>query len=203
VYDDIPAQAISEFHQQRLATPGWPLQAEALYGDGIWHWIEANHRYNCALWDEEDQARRIDVADAAIAASKRAIDRYNQQRNDAIEHIDELILQRLERIQPAADAWLNSETAGSIIDRLSIASLKIHHMDIQAKRVDVDQAHRDACADKAARLRLQRADLQYCLDGLLQSAAGGRAYYRIYRQFKMYNDPLLNPYLSGMRSVDD
>jgi len=29
----------------------------------------------------------------------------------------------------------------------------------------------------------------------LTRAAAGGAFWRIYRQFKMYNDPMLNPYL--------
>ena len=49
--------------------------------------------------------------------------------------------------------------------------------------------------DKLARLALQRDDLGRCLDTLLAHAADGRAFWRIYRQFKMYNDPTLNPYL--------
>ncbi len=201
VFDDILAQTISGFHDQRLAEAAWPYQAEDQHRKGVWFWIEANHRFNCSLWGEEDLARRTGVTDSEIANNKRAIDRYNQQRNDAIEHIDEAILKRLEQVTIADDAWLNSETAGSMIDRLSIASLKIHHMDIQAHRNDVDQTHRDTCTEKVQRLRLQRVDLQYCLDTLLQAATPGRAYYRVYRQFKMYNDPRLNPYLSGMQGT--
>lgn len=198
MFSDIPAQAVSAFHDQCLAEADWPLQAADQHADGVWHWIEANHRQNCMLWDEEDQARRTDVADAAIAANKRAIDGCNQRRNDAIEQIDEALLTRLAEVQPAAEAWLNSETAGSIIDRLSIVSLKVHHMGIQATRQDVDQEHRERAAERQSRLIVQRADLQYCLDTLLDAARLGRAYFKVYRQFKMYNDPRMNPYLSGL-----
>ena len=163
--------------------------------DDVWRCIAANHRNNRLLWDEEDQARRTDVPDAAIAANKRAIDRYNQQRNDAIEEIDEALLARLAGVTPAADAWHNSETAGSMVDRLSILALKIHHMRLQTMRADAPAEHLHACADKLARLELQRHDLMRCFDTLLARAAEGRAFWRVYRQFKMYNDPALNPYL--------
>jgi hypothetical protein len=36
-----------------------------------------------------------------------------------------------------------------------------------------------------------------CLDLLLAEARAGRAYFKLYRQFKMYNDPALNPQLYG------
>ena len=42
-----------------------------------------------------------------------------------------------------------------------------------------------------------RTDLAACLDRLLAECERGEAYFKIYRQFKMYNDPSLNPALYG------
>ncbi len=157
----------------------------------LWLALTDNHRNNMQLWAEEDLARRIHVGDAEIAANKRAIDRFNQARNDAVERMDE-VLEALLSVPVAGPARLNSETPGSIIDRLSIASLKIFHMAAQIARTDVDDAHRDSCAGKLAQLRMQRADLSGCLDALLRECRRGRARFRTYRQFKMYNDPRFN-----------
>jgi hypothetical protein len=52
------------------------------------------------------------------------------------------------------------------------------------------------------RLERQRDDLAHCLDALLTQAAEGRAFWRVYRQFKMYNDPTLNPYLYRSAASD-
>ena len=192
-FDDVQSAAIVAFHDRSVAAG-----AGAAPRDGdAWRFIADNHRNNHLLWDEEDQARRTDVADAAIAANKRAIDRYNQQRNDAIEKIDEALLARIAGVVPASDAWHNAETAGSMIDRLSILALKIHHMRAQTLRDDATTEHIATCTAKLARLDAQRADLARCLDTLLLRASDGRAFWRIYRQFKMYNDPTLNPYLYG------
>lgn len=197
MFNDIQSGLILEFHDQYLARPEWAAGLFQAEDDDVWRWIRANHRYNQLLWDEEDLARRRDVSDSEIAANKRAIDRYNQQRNDAIERIDEHILARLEAAGCRPGGRLSSETAGAMIDRLSIASLKIFHMREQAERRDATEGHRRACQDKLARLVEQRQDLASCLDALLADAVSGRAYFKIYRQFKMYNDPALNPYLYG------
>ncbi len=165
----------------------------------LWAAIADNHRFNCALWAEEDLARRRSVPDAEIAKNKRAIDGFNQKRNDAIERIDELLLSLLADAPKRPEAKQSSETAGAMVDRLSILSLKIHHMRLQAERRDVDQAHRDTCNAKLARLVEQRQDLAACLDRLLREAARGEAFFKVYRQFKMYNDPKLNPAVYGER----
>jgi hypothetical protein len=80
-------------------------------------------------------------------------------------------------------------------DRLSILALKIHAMRLQTQRKDAAADHLAACAAKLERLQEQRGDLAGCFDTLLREAQTGAAYFKIYRQFKMYNDPKLNPQL--------
>ena len=149
---------------------------------------------NYSLWHEEDKARRTDVDDAMIAQVKRNIDRFNQQRNDLIERLDETILAWLE---PQCDFGehlpINSETPGSIVDRICIMSLKVHHMKEDAERDDIDEAHRQRSLQKLATLGEQRADLELALQRLLDDYLGGTRRMKLYRQFKMYNDPTLNP----------
>lgn len=193
----VQSSAILTFHARCTANRSWAKSGERDFAEGVWSFIELNHRFNNLLWDEEDLARRTDVGDADIAANKRAIDRYNQSRNNAIENIDECIISSLAGITRREDARLNSETAGSMIDRMSILSLKAFHMGLQLQRTDVDAAHIESCTRKQARLCEQRDDLAACFDQLLAECHSGRGYYKIYRQFKMYNDPTLNPYLYG------
>lgn len=195
--NDLTATSLTRFHDGMLANHGWPAVQPLDERPDAWFWIEANHRYNTLLWNEEDKARRTDVSPSEIAACKRQIDQYNQKRNDAVEAIDEAILNALDDREPASDARLNSETAGAMIDRLSILSLKIFHMREQTQRVDAGPDHIARCSDKLQRLLVQRQDLGACFDQLLADAQHGRAYFKVYRQFKMYNDPTLNPYLYG------
>ena len=138
-----------------------------------------------------------DVGTDAIAANKRAIDRFNQKRNDAIEKMDEALLARLASVPIMPDAWHNSESAGAMIDRLSILSLKRFHMDAQTRRSDVSAEHVSVCREKLRQIEVQRSDLASCFDRLLSLASEGRAFWRVYRQFKMYNSPETNPYLYG------
>ena len=200
VFEDVTATTLLAFHECSLNADSSNAAVQSAGDDDVWQWITANHRCNRQLWAEEDEARRADVPDSAIAASKRAIDRYNQQRNDAIEAIDVGLLERIRNVSPAADAWHQSETAGALIDRLSILALRIFSMGREARRSDAPDGHRAACSAKLARLVAQRDDLGGCLDAVLTGAAQGRVFWRVYRQFKMYNDPSLNPALYRKRS---
>ncbi|UUX97514.1 DUF4254 domain-containing protein [Aquabacterium sp. J223] len=205
------AAAVIALHDARLSRPGWPAGEDEAGEDGVWHWIALNHRHNALLWDEEDLSRRTTVDDREIAANKRAIDRHNQARNDATERVDEWLLLALGLVDAASarsdaptarlppGARLNSETAGSIVDRLSILALKCRAMRRQCERGDVDEAHRRLSRTRLARLEEQRADLGGCFDELLADCRAGRAGFKVYRQFKMYNDPAFNPVLAAER----
>lgn len=86
-----------------------------------------------------------------------------------------------------------AETVGSLADKLSIVELKIYHMAEQVDREDATEAFRARCRDRLAVLRLQRDDLADELTQLLADVAAGRVVPKVYRQFKMYNDPQYRP----------
>jgi len=165
--------------------------------EGIFQTICQQHQFNFLLWHEEDIARCPDVSDLRIAEVKRAIDGYNQQRNDWIERIDEGLIEIFGSlgVEPSDNARVNTETPGSAIDRLSIMSLRIYHLAEQLDRVDVDNAHLDKVRENLARCRIQQRDLSQSLVELLDDLLAGHKVLKVYRQMKMYNDPTLNPYL--------
>ncbi len=82
-----------------------------------------------------------------------------------------------------------AETVGWLADKLSIIELKLYHMREQADRADATPAFRARCAEKVAVLAAQRDDLAAELTELLGAMSAGRLVPKVYRQFKMYNDP--------------
>lgn len=154
------------------------------------------HLANFRIWHREDTARRRDVGDDVIAACKRDIDAFNQERNDLIEQVDACLVGLLDSLLPAAaEDRFNTETVGMALDRLSILSLRIYHMEEQADRKDVDDDHRTRTRATLATLAEQHADLQRGVMDLIADYAAGRRRPKVYFQFKMYNDPRLNPEL--------
>jgi hypothetical protein len=159
--------------------------------------VSMQHSVNYQLWHQEDLARDPDASDSMIAAVKRAIDVLNQRRNDMIEQMDQFLLDVLnsKNVKNSEDTEINSETPGSIIDRLSINALKIYHMDEEIQRKEVKDEHRQRCSGKLSVLQEQRNDLKECLEQLLADLSSGKKRLKVYQQMKMYNDESLNPVL--------
>ena len=82
-----------------------------------------------------------------------------------------------------------AETVGWLADKLSIVELKRYHMREQMQRIDIGVDFREQCSNKLEVLTRQRDDLAEELTILLADIASGRVVPRVYRQFKMYNDP--------------
>lgn len=198
----LSAEAIIELHDQR--TRAWHQQPPASHDDSAPNagnpadtWlraVERQHRANFDLWHIEDEARAPGATDADLAQVKRRIDLTNQLRNDLAEELDCALLGWLEpQGLPDANAPLNSESPGLIIDRLSILALKIYHTREEAERTDAPAGHADRNRSRLVILETQRNDLAGCLDALWRETLTGTRRFKLYRQLKMYNDPSLNP----------
>jgi hypothetical protein len=78
---------------------------------------------------------------------------------------------------------------GSLVDKITIIELKIFHMAEQKAREDVTPEFRARCDQRLDVMREQRDDLAAEVTRLVADMAGGRVLPKVYRQFKMYNDP--------------
>lgn len=205
-----PAATPSSVRPAAVPLPVATLDALLVHLVAHWHDFEVQHteeglagrlcdlhRFNFLLWHEEDIARSPAVSDGRIAQVKRAIDRYNQARNDAIEKVDDWLIADLAArgIAAAPDAPAATETPGAALDRLSILELRRYHMREQVERRDASQDHKEKAAGKLAVLDQQREHLVAALDRLLAEIYAGQRPLRVFRQMKMYNDPTLNPHL--------
>jgi len=188
---------------QTIWTSVWHGSAAGPAVNAFLSLVQDEHRRNFDLWHEEDKARAPLAADSEIATVKRAIDTLNQQRNDLIEKLDEHLFQVLEKgqIKAIAHATWNSETPGSVIDRLSIVALKVYHMREQTERLDASKEHLKKCLERLKVLTAQHSDLTVALQNLFDDLFAGRKQMKIYRQFKMYNDPDSNPAIYGAKVV--
>lgn len=188
----ISIDAISALHRESIIR--WQ-KGVCLAQEGFLALVEKNHAFNFQLWNAEDRARRDDKGHAFVYHAKREIDGFNQQRNNCMEAMDQWLFEQLSPAAPSINCPVHSETPGMIIDRLSILALKIHHMRLQTERTDVDDTHQQSCQKKLYTLLSQQEQLHQCIEQLAAEIKDKKRTFRLYHQFKMYNDPTLNPEL--------
>lgn len=82
-----------------------------------------------------------------------------------------------------------AETIGSLVDKISIIELKIFHMKKQLDRHDASEDHLIQCRERLKIMNEQRNDLSVEVSTLCDDVLAGRKKLKVYRQFKMYNDP--------------
>ena len=114
-----------------------------------------------------------------------------------IEEIDKILFQGTNFNDKAP---LNTETVGSVIDRIIILALKKFHMNYEANRKGSSKELRDKCAIKLNMINKQMNDLIKAYNILIDEINSGKRRYALYSQFKMYNDPELNPVLYNKKS---
>ncbi|MGW3493401.1 DUF4254 domain-containing protein [Streptomyces sp. NPDC001020] len=135
------------------------------------------HTVNGRLWDTEDRVRGALLSAAQVADCKREIDQLNAERNALAERADEILCSLANA--GLADAPLHTETFASVVDRLSVLTLRIWHSERAASR------------DELARRRVpalhgQREELCAALDSLLSDVVAGRRRLPVPARFKLY-----------------
>jgi hypothetical protein len=136
------------------------------------------HRTNAALWRLEDAARRAGATDQEIGCTKREIDRFNLRRHKLTESIDNRVVSAL----PACNgAEIHTETAGMIVDRYSVLTLREFHVNERA-----DAQSPQAVEAVLASVRQCRSDLRISFERVLRQCAEGTLGFRVYRAHKLY-----------------
>ena len=189
---DFSCDFLATLHQQSIES--WKKTGVEYKQVGIYQLVEENHAFNYQLWHAEDRARRDDMGANYVYQAKREIDGFNQQRNNRMEAMDEWFFYHLSPSESDL-CPVHSETPGMIIDRLSILSLKSFHMALQVAREDAGEEHIKNCAKKLSTINQQLNQLNFCLKQLLKEVEEKLRTFKVYHQFKMYNDPNLNPEL--------
>ncbi|MDD4591921.1 MAG: DUF4254 domain-containing protein [Parabacteroides sp.] len=150
-------------------------------------------------WHLEDIIRDPEIEPKEALAIKRRIDKSNQDRTDIVELIDSYFLDKYKQVKPLQNATINTESPAWAVDRLSILTIKLFHMQEEVGRSDASAEHRQKCEEKLHVLLEQEKDLSTALDQLLTDIETGHKYMKVYKQMKMYNDPALNPVLYGQK----
>ncbi|MFD4814860.1 DUF4254 domain-containing protein, partial [Streptomyces sp. NPDC058418] len=135
------------------------------------------HTVNGRLWDTEDRVRGTLLSAAQVADCKREIDQLNAERNALAERADEVLGSLADA--GCADAPLHTETLASVVDRLSVLTLRIWHSERTAARDEV--VHRRVPA-----LHGQREELCAALDSLVSDVVARRRRLPVPARFKLY-----------------
>lgn len=185
-------QSIADYHKKDdVDTPiANPFEIKTIeYYLYLKNWIDT------VQWHLEDIIRNPEIDPVEALKIKRRIDKSNQDRTDLVELIDSYFLDKYKDVKVQPSATINTESPAWAVDRYSILSLKIYHMQEQVGRTDVSAEHKAQCQNKLNVLLEQKKDLGGAIDQLLDDIVAGRKYMKVYKQMKMYNDPNLNPVL--------
>jgi hypothetical protein len=128
---------------------------------------------------------------------KRLIDERNAIRHKLIDEIDVCLSapRQGQASTPEHSSAKYSETPGELCDRLLVLDLKIEHLMSNAADGRHPQSTRMRCIELADNARLWREYLQGILAMMDEDLRSGGAQFPPRAEYKLYNDPELNPYM--------
>lgn len=135
------------------------------------------HTVNGRLWNAEDRVRGTSLTSERVADCKREIDQLNAERNQLAERADETLGTLAGPARP--DAPLHTETLASVVDRLSVLTLRIWHSERASERDELTRRRIPA-------LHRQQQELCAALDALVREVAAGKRRLPVPARYKLY-----------------
>jgi len=135
------------------------------------------HTVNGRLWDAEDRVRGASLTAVQVADCKREIVQLNAERNALAERADEVLGSLADAGR--ADAPVHTETLASVVDRLSVLTLRISH----SERVS---ARDELARRRVPALHRQREELCAALDALVADVVSGSRRLPVPARYKLY-----------------
>lgn len=152
------------------------------------------HTVNSRLWDAEDHVRGVWLTAVRVADCKREIDQLNAERNALAERADEILGALADAGH--AEAPLHTETLASVVDRLSVLTLRIWHSERALGRDDLARS-------AIPTLHRQREELCAALDALVADIVSGDRRLPIPARYKLYDrDDAMTAEIRPSRHLD-
>lgn len=186
-------QSIADYHQYDDVNR--TIENPYSKDDLIEHLLYKKNWIDTVQWHLEDIIRDPAIDPVEALRIKRWIDQSNQERTDMVEYVDSWFLDKYNDVIISPAAKINTESPAWAIDRFSILSLKVYHMQQEVNREDATEDHKMICQAKLDILNQQHQDLSTAIEELIDDIAKGSKYMKVYKQMKMYNDESLNPVL--------
>lgn len=186
-------QSIADYHQYDDVNR--TIENPYSKDDLIEHLLYKKNWIDTVQWHLEDIIRDPAIDPVEALRIKRWIDQSNQERTDMVEYVDSWFLDKYNDVIISPAAKINTESPAWAIDRFSILSLKVYHMQQEVNREDATEDHKMVCQAKLDILNQQHQDLSTAIEELIDDIAKGSKYMKVYKQMKMYNDESLNPVL--------
>jgi hypothetical protein len=145
------------------------------------------HRRNFFQWNREARVRGA-RSPRAVMRLKREIDASNGQRAALTERLDEITVALLPEpsSRELSELYINSDTIGQLVDKLSILTLRIASAPVAPERGDGGGTGAPEVRDRSNELLRQKDYLAACYDRLLAQLRRGEAAMPVWRHFKSY-----------------
>jgi hypothetical protein len=164
----------------------FPEEESIILPDNLIAKIVNLHYCNYYQWIREDKVHDKKCEDGVIAQLKKEIDVSNLERCCLIEKIDAFFVSKLEiaRKDDWSNLYINSQTLGEIIDKLSVLCLKRQFAELMIRKKS--EKFEDINVQEIEKIEELIKYVSACYDRFLRHLEEGKGYMP-FGQFKLYS----------------
>lgn len=160
----------------------------------VYECIETNKK----LWDLEDLARMHELGNDSVANAKKEIDKTNHKRNHIMRDIDAILNEVLKNKEGEDIEKMYSESPGTVIDRISILSIKKHMIEKFVDLIENEESKKEY--QKNIEILEDRINsLIKFLDIYFKKIESNKKFFKINEPIKVYNDERVKKYINSSK----